>query len=145
MEPKFTLRTAKIERGEVEVRGIGFPLGSRVDDKRQLMSVTGKLKYEARQTLTWGIEEYDIPRDPDTDWAGFSGAAVLLAESSNESLIWIYGVAQQVPGKFKKQLDVARLELALLDTGFCQALADAKVAVEQAAEPPEKEVLALPL
>jgi tetratricopeptide (TPR) repeat protein len=142
MLPKLKLRAAKIERGEVKVRGIGFPLGSRVDDSRQLMSAAGILKDEARQTLTWGIDPHDIPDVPDTDWAGFSGAAVLLADSSDERDIWIYGVAQQVPGKFKKQLDVARLESAFLDASFRPVLlASGEVAVEQAAEPPEKEVL----
>jgi hypothetical protein len=138
MCPRLRLRVAKIDRvREHRVLGLGFPLGAKIDGSRQLMKPTGVLTDEAHTTLNWGIDQSYIPRAPDEYWPGFWGGAVLLAESSDLSVIWLYGVAQHVPPRFNKQLAVARLETALKDADFCHALLAAEVSAEIAVDPVE--------
>jgi HEAT repeat protein len=119
------------------VCGLGFPLGARIDAKRQLMAPTGDLKDESGPILSWGIDPSDLPQTPDDDWPGFSGAAVLLAETNDEGVIWLYGVVQDVPPRFNRKLDVARLETALQDPDFCQALRKADLSPDPAVDPTE--------
>jgi hypothetical protein len=138
MRPRLRLRVAKFKRvTDHSVRGIGFPLGARMNNERQLVTPAGRLIDQARETLTWGIDQSYIPEAPDKDWPGFSGSAVLLAETDDESVIWVYGVATQVPTRFKRQLDVARLESAMEYTDFCDALRAAEVSPEPAVDPTE--------
>src|SRR5208283_4975473 len=137
MRPQLALRVAKIERGDHKVTGWGFPLGARVDGSRQLLSPTGMLKDEL-MTLTWGIDQFDTPKDPDKDWQGFSGSAVLLAESPDDKVIWIYGVVQQVPARFEGRLEVARLALAWDDLDFRSALASAGVELVPPSDPGDR-------
>jgi len=138
MRPHLRLRIAKFNRVKnQQVCGLGFPLGARIDGKRQLMAPSGGLKDEAGPILSWGIDQSDLPQEPDDDWPGLSGASVLLTESNDEHVIWVYGVVQYVPAKFNRQLAVARLETALADTDFCQTLIAAEVAPEPAVDPIE--------
>jgi hypothetical protein len=138
LRPRLKFRTAKVERAtDYRVFGLGFPLGASVDHKRQLMRPSGSLFDEGRETLTWGIDSQYVPEAPDKDWPGFSGAAVFLAETDDQSVIWIYGVATHIPPKFKRQFDVARLERALQETDFCEVLRAAEVSPEPAFDPTE--------
>jgi hypothetical protein len=145
LQPQLELRVAKIERGDHRVTGWGFPLGARVDGSRRLLSATGMLRDELNaNTLTWGIDQYDTPQDPDKDWPGFSGSAVVLAESVNDKVIWVYGVTQQVPARFKTRLEVARLSAACEDPDFCTALDKAGARIEPPSDPIARMSLRVP-
>jgi tetratricopeptide (TPR) repeat protein len=85
----------------------------------------------------WGIDQFDTPQEPDKDWPGFSGSAVLLAEGFDDKVIWIYGVAQQVLPRFKRRLEVARLALAWEDPDFRNALDNAGVELKPPSDPTE--------
>ena len=136
--PKLTLRIASVNRVmEHRVRALGYPLGANVDGRRVLMAPSGGLIDEHRPTLTFKVDPGYVPDVPAADWPGFSGASVFLAESEDLTVIWIYGVAQRVPAHFSGQLDVARLEMALRDSGFQEQLKLAGVEPLPATDPVE--------
>jgi hypothetical protein len=96
---------------------------------------SGILDDEAGLTLRFGIDQSYRPESPNEDWRGFSGGAVVLAESPDSGVVWIYGVAQQVPASFTRGLEVARLAEACKDQTFCDALKRANTLVEMPADP----------
>lgn len=136
LKPKLELRIGLIE--EVchrPVRGLGFPRGARVENKRTLLAPSGTLDDERGATLGFGIDPTYQPESPTADWCGFSGAAVFLADSPNHNVIWIYGVARQVPPSFTHRIDVERLAKAWEDDNFRAALRDAKISLVEPADP----------
>lgn len=135
-EPKLKLRIGRIDRVQHHlVRGLGFPRGAKVDERRMLLVPSGTLDDESGPTLGFGVDQQYHPDSPEDDWRGFSGAAVVLEESPDPEVVWLYGVAQQVPQSFTSRLDVARLANAWEDEGFRDILKAAGVPVEPPADP----------
>src|SRR5271166_3008828 len=140
--PKLKLRIGRIDQVQHHsVHGLGFPRGAKVDDRRMLFVPSGTLDDENGNTLCFGIDQQYQPESPNEDWRGFSGGAVLLAESRDPEVVWVYGVAQQVPECFTRRLDVARLATAWKDPDFQNVLKAASVSLE----PPEDPVISAQL
>jgi hypothetical protein len=136
--PKLKLRIGRIDQVQQHVvRGLGFPRGAKVDNKRVLFVPSGKLDDSGQDTLIFGIDQQYQPESPNEDWRGFSGSAVVLEDSTDSESVWIYGAAQQVPQNFTRQLDVARLAKAWEDPGFGAILRGAGASLE----PPEDPVI----
>lgn len=134
--PKLRLRISQIDEVQHHrVRGLGFPRGAKVDNRRMLFVPSGDLDDEKGVTLCFGIDQAYQPESPDEDWRGFSGGAVLLEESSDPEVVWIYGVAQQVPRSFNRRLDVSRLARAWADEGFRSILEAAGIPVAAPVDP----------
>ena len=134
--PKLKLRISRVDQVQHHrVRGLGFPRGAKVDDRRTLFVPSGDLDDENGPTLCFGIDPAYQPESPDEDWRGFSGAAMLLEESPDPDAVWIYGVAQQVPRSFNRRLDVARLASAWEDQRFCEVLQAADIPLAPPADP----------
>jgi hypothetical protein len=107
--PTLKLQINRIEAAEHHpVRALGFPRGAKINDRRTLLP-SGDLDEENGATLGFGIEQAYQPEAPGEDWPGFSGSAVLLAESPDQNVVWIYGAVAQVPAHFTRRLAVARL------------------------------------
>jgi len=136
--PKLKMRIGRIDLVQQRaVRGLGFPRGARVEDKRVLFVPSGKLDDAAGTTLIFGIDQQYQPEAPGQDWRGFSGSSVLLEASPDSESVWIYGAVQQVPQNFTRQLEVARLAKAWEDPAFQTILQGAGVSLE----PPEDPVV----
>ncbi len=134
--PKLKLRIGRIDEVQHRtVRGIGFPRGAKVDNNRMLFVPSGDLDDEKGATLSFGIDQAYQPESPDKDWRGFSGGAVVLAESPDPEAVWIYGVAQQVPQSFTNRLAVARLAKAWDDESFRNLLKTASGTLEAPVDP----------
>jgi len=135
MVPRLRLHVATIlEANAHKARGVGFPLASREDGRRKLVAPSGQIIDQDATTLAWAIDNAYVPEAPDEDWPGFSGASIFHADRIGEMDLWLYGVAQQVPAKFKKQLDVARLSEALKEANFHDHLRSAEVSSCRAAD-----------
>jgi hypothetical protein len=135
-DPTLKLRIGRIEAVQHHrVRALGFPRGAKVDDKRTLFAPSGDLDEEKGATLSFGVDQQYQPDSPRDDWRGFSGAAVLLAESSYPEVVWIYGVVQQVPQSFTRRLAVARLAKPWDDNRFRELLQSARISLETPADP----------
>lgn len=121
--PRLKLRIGRIDAVQHHsVRCLGFPRGAKVDNKRTLFVPSGDLDDEDEITLSFGIDQAYQPESPSEDWRGFSGGAVLLAESPDTEVVWIYGVAQHVPPTFTHRIAVARLAKAWEDNAFRDVL-----------------------
>jgi hypothetical protein len=135
--PLLHMRVATITTNDshrVEARG--FPRASKpLDGPRVLTSAYGRLTAgENDQPLRFGVDQSDLPNDPYADWKGMSGSTVLLQESPDPKVIWIYGVVSFVPDRFDGQLGVARLSDVWQEEGFRKLLVTAgapdKVAID---------------
>ena len=135
--PQFGLRIGRIDEAqERRVIGLGFPRGAKVNNQRELLSPFGTLSDASGQTLGFGPAPAYKPQAPAEDWPGFSGGAVLLQESPDPEVIWVYGVVQQVTEKnFNGLLAVARLAKAWEDEGFRRALEDAGISLAPPTDP----------
>jgi HEAT repeat protein len=134
--PRLKLRIAKIDQvRQHRVRGLGFPRGAKINDKRTLFSAPGSLQDVTGATLTFDINSAFVPRSPDEDWRGLSGGSVLAEDSPDADAVWIFGVAQQVPGNFPSLLSVVRLAEAWEDVRFRGTIADAGVSLDPPADP----------
>jgi hypothetical protein len=113
VSPMMRLRVATVDRSNshyVEARG--YPRASKEEGQRyrELTPAMGRLIAADRlRPLIFGVDECDLPNDPRAGWLGMSGSAVLLRHSPNPEEIWAYGVVQEVPANFSRQLRVARL------------------------------------
>jgi trypsin-like peptidase len=126
--PKLKLRIGRIDEVRHHpVRGLGFPRGAKVDNRRTLFVPSGNLDDENEATLSLGIDQAYQPESPNEDWRGFSGGAIVLAESTDPEVVWIYGVAQQVPQNFTRRLGVARLADAWNDEDFREVFKAANI------------------
>jgi tetratricopeptide (TPR) repeat protein len=121
--PKLKLRIGRIDAVQHHsIRCLGFPRGAKVDNKRTLFVPSGDLDDEDEETLSLGVDQAYQPESPGEDWRGFSGGVVLLAESPDPEVVWIYGVAQHVPSNFTRRIAVARLAKAWEDSNFRDAV-----------------------
>jgi hypothetical protein len=136
LEPKLALRIARIDEVEHhKVRAIGFPRGAKLNNRRTLFVPSGDLDDEKGSTLSFGIDQAYQPESPGEDWRGFSGSAVMLAEGPDPQVIWIYGVAQEVPPSFNRRLAVSRLATAWADERFQAVLQGAGIRTEPPVDP----------
>jgi energy-coupling factor transporter ATP-binding protein EcfA2 len=136
IQPKLKLRIAKLDFVQHHpVRGLGFPRGAKQEGKRIFFAPTGTLDDETESTLTFGVDQQYQPESPDEDWRGFSGSAIVLDDSPDQDLVWIYGVAQHVPPQFKRQIAVARLSAAWDDIEFRKAIQDSGIPCIEPADP----------
>jgi len=134
--PKLQLRIGRIDQvHHSRVRGLGFPRGAKEDEKRTLLVPSGDLGDENEATLGFGVDQSYQPESPKEDWRGFSGGAVVLEDSPDPDVIWIYGVAQQVPAGFTRRLAVARLAKAWEDSGFRSVFSAAGTSLEAPVDP----------
>lgn len=101
---------------------MGFPRGSKVDGRRTLFCPSGDLDDEKGATLEFGIDQAYQPELPSEDWRGFSGSAIVSAETPDSETVWIYGVAQHVPAHFTRRLGVSRLAQAFESPSFRETL-----------------------
>jgi len=130
---RLRLRIAKIDRDERHsVQGLGFPRGAIEDEKRNLVPLPGNL--DEGEILFFAVDPAYRPETAE-DWRGFSGAPILLKESPDPEVVWIYGVAQQVPSTFKNLINVARLAAAYEDKGFLETLKVHDVSLEPPSDP----------
>jgi Trypsin-like peptidase domain len=136
LTPKYRTRVAILKTASATaVQAIGYPDGSSSGSQRLLTAPPGQLWDQKRPTFTFGIEPSFEPVDPALNWKGFSGSAVVHSVVRDPSDVWIYGVAQEVPANFTRQLDVAPLAKATEDERFCTFLAAAGVTIAAPADP----------
>lgn len=136
LRPRFRTRIARLSgTTDEDIQGHGYPGGAAVGGAKNLTTPPGSLFDQGRFELTFGIDATFQPVAPAEDWAGFSGAAIIHSRVCDARDLWIYGVAQQVPAKFVRQLDVAPLAAATSDPDFCKLLTDAEVTRIAPADP----------
>jgi hypothetical protein len=124
--PFYRARVATAKaRSQRPVEGAGFPSGFADDGRIMLFASTGDLQDDEGTTLIFNVESASQPEDPHSDWLGFSGSAIVHRDVCNPKDLWIYGVAQQVPTKFTKKIEVARLAEALSDPTLLELLVGA--------------------
>ncbi|WP_407522700.1 tetratricopeptide repeat protein [Methylobacterium oryzisoli] len=119
--PALRTRLARITTNDASpVEARGYPRASKQSNApRKLVPVRGWLTAaDVDQPLRFGIEYSDLPNDPRKGWPGISGSTVLLVDWMDSDTIWIYGVVQDVPANFDRQLSVSRLDLAWQDNEF---------------------------
>jgi hypothetical protein len=146
LRPELYLRVAMVSANNphvVEARG--YPRASKEDEgPRELTPAFGRLTAGERdRPLHFGVDQYDLPNDPNAGWPGMSGSAVLLQEWPDPDTIWIYGVVQAVPVNFDSQLKVARLAEVWQERGSkVRTLLVAAGAPDEDAEDPSRLLLA---
>lgn len=128
LKPFYRTRIASVAtQAEHPVHGAGFPCAFEADGRTNLLAPAGTLQDNGEATLVFNVVPAAQPDNPHSDWQGYSGSVIAHSSVHNPNDLWIYGVAQQVPAKFSRMIEVARFAQALSDPELRELLVRAGI------------------